>query len=189
MDSDSDPEVSAAPQKPKDPNLQEGAGVNYSITQGCKRNSILVKFQGYLYRRRGPKICSKYKNVTYLRCRHMTRSENPCRGSAEIRNKVCALKDVLKNPHTCGPPASVIAETEAHELKTVMKSRATVEGTRLKVSFVTVIERASIIEQPVTVLYDSDLSGYACQRFGMLVNAKYTSVLASSVSGFLFTKG
>ena len=146
MDSDSDPEVSAAPQKEKDPNLVDGAGINYSITQGCKRNSILVKFQGYLYRRRGPKICSKYKNVTYLRCRHMTRSDKPCMGSAEIRNKYCALKDVIKNPHTCGPPTTVFAETEAHELKTVMKARATGEGTMLKVSLLTVIERASIVQ-------------------------------------------
>ena len=146
MDSDSDPEVSAGPQKEKDPNLVDGAGINYSITQGCKRNSILVKFQGYLYRRRGPKIGSKYKNVTYLRCRHMTRSDKPCMGSAEIRNKYCALKDVIKNPHTCGPPTTVFAETEAHELKTVMKARATGEGTMLKVSLLTVIERASIVQ-------------------------------------------
>lgn len=135
MDNDSDLEDSAdmPAARTKDPNLVEGAGINYTVVQGCKKNSVLVNFEGYLYRRRGPKICPKYENLTYLRCRHMTRADNPCHGSAEIRNKICAVRDVLKNPHTCGPPTTVFAETQAHVLKTVMKSRAHAEGTSLKV--------------------------------------------------------
>lgn len=130
---DSDDEVSQATTTSKDPNLVKGAGINYTIVPGVKKNTTLVKFQGYLYRRRGPKI-GKYQDLTYLRCRHMTRKEEPCPAAAEIRSKFCTIKDPIKNPHTCGPPETALARTEAHELKTVMKRRAKKEGTALKVS-------------------------------------------------------
>lgn len=135
-DSDSDHEnasgnSNAAAQE--DPNFVEGAGINYTIVRGSKKNSKLVKFKGYLYRRRGlPRIDKK---VTYLRCNHLTRKKvgQPCNAAAVIRDRLCSEKDHEKEPHTCAPNSSARVKTEAHELKTRMKERAISEGTPLQV--------------------------------------------------------
>lgn len=128
--SPSDSEEPSTP-KEKDPNLQEGVGTNYTLVQGEKKNSRLVKCNGYLYRTRGCRIRARVsKNTTYLKCRHMTKKGgNPCHGSAEIVNGVCTVK----NEHSCGSAATSQARTEAHELKTLMKKRAVAEGTTLHV--------------------------------------------------------
>lgn len=135
-DSDSDTENASgnsnATAEP-DPNLLEGAGINYTIVRGSKKNSKLVKFKGYLYRNRGrPRIDKK---VTYLRCNHVTRKKvgNPCLAGAVIRDRLCTEKDPIKEPHTCAPNSTARVKTEAHELKTRMKERAITEGTPLQV--------------------------------------------------------
>ena len=146
-DSDSDHEnasgnSNATPQE--DPNFVEGAGINYTIVRGSKKNAKLVKFKGYLYRRRGcPRIDKK---VTYLRCNHLTtKKAGPCRAAAVIRDRLCTEKDHEKEPHTCAPKSSAQVKTEKHELTTRMKERAINEGTPLQVHLLNITNSRAIL--------------------------------------------
>lgn len=120
------------PNQGVDANLIEGAGINYAVVEGSKPGTKLVRFKGHHYRIRGSR---PDKEKTYLVCRHSTKRKvgKPCPAKAKIHRRVCYPKEEVQRPHNCGD-AVASADSDAHELATVMKKRAVSERTPLSVS-------------------------------------------------------